>query len=104
VCFHAYATAVYFAVRQQAQAYVEDWLDLLRRHELMAAGLETLPPDRRHEMKDLVSDDPEKRRKIETLLKSIEGATTHLNKFRQLLLVRLLLQAEADETSFVSKG
>lgn len=52
--YWSYRTAVYFAIRQQARTYAEQWIDLIKRDELNRAILRTLPP-----LKQMGLDDEE---------------------------------------------
>lgn len=104
VCFHAYAAAVYFAVRQQAQAYTETWLELIRRNELTDAVLHSLPPNRHPDLADLGDNIAEKRRRIDKLLRENEGFASLASRFRQHILVRVLTQEGSDEVRFESRG
>src|SRR5439155_11685901 len=59
--YAAYATAVYLALKQQSEAYVSEWFDLLRKGQTARAAWRTLPPSQRTGLRE---DDPNLRRKL----------------------------------------
>src|SRR5262245_7865078 len=91
--YWAYNAAVYFAVRQQAEAFAKDWLELLSRGQLDRAARRTLPPAQSQNMRE---DDPELGAKVDLRVGRAVGAEPGVG-FRQSMsqipFVRNLLQA-----------
>jgi hypothetical protein len=91
--YSAYYAAVYFAVRQQAEAFARDWLELLARGDLEKAAFRTLPPLRRYNLRE---DDPDLGRIIDMRSgggRDPSGASSFLQTMRGQPFVRLLLQS-----------
>jgi hypothetical protein len=107
--YWSYYTAVFFAVRQQARAYAEDWLDRLREGDTVRAAMSALPPLKRLGLND-IKDESELAAEVEQRILGLEGPrktekqpASMLNTFNQLPLVRQLAQG-GKETNLVLKG
>jgi hypothetical protein len=87
--YGSYYAATYFAVRQQATAAADTWLDLLKKGEVERAFRLTVPPPQRP------ADDANLRAVLEVAFNA-EKAQATLNWFRQCEFVHLFQRGEVE--------
>src|SRR5205807_2623498 len=83
----------YLALKQQSEAYVSEWFDLLRKGQTARAAWRTLPPSQRAGLRE---DDPNLRLKLseriaaEMKMPGAAGGGGLLNHFLQQDLIRAI--------------
>ncbi len=95
--YWAYYAAVYLAVRQQARAFADEWVDHLLRGDETRAILSVLPPLKRLHLRP---DDPDLLRALELRMAAMElpeQPASLVNLFHQHALVRFLSEAGKQE-------
>src|SRR5262249_59104212 len=95
--YGAYRAGMYFAIKQQAQRFTERWLELLREGDMARAGLGLVPPERRAGVQE---DAPDLAQEVNLLMGGGQASKQRipLNLFRQMPLVRLLVQGGKEAT------
>jgi len=102
--YWAYLGAVTLALKQQSEAYVSEWFDLLRKGQMARAAWRALPPRQRAGLRE---DDPNLRLKlserIATEMKMPGAGGGELSQFLQHDVIRAISEGGAD-TTFESNG
>jgi len=98
VGYLAYSSAVYFAIRQQAQRFATDWFKALKDDRADQAGFYTLEPLKRS---GLTTNDPNLSQQVEIrsgMLDDPRNPRSLINSLKQMIWVRLLEQGGAETT------